>query len=514
MRIRAGRHARHARHELSEASGLDAIALDRLAAALALATCPEILDGDAPDLDRVDGDQHDVAALDDLSGQAVLSQLLAARAGGPLDTERLERDLRRLLNRGYELLLQRLEGCGSSWTRTVSALVDQVGVAPDSGGAREGDIAAIEVEIGRADGGDGPPIRWSVNDESGQSNNANTRLAGASGKGKSQVLLHLLAAIVKRSPQTGFILLDYKGDLHGDRAFVKATGARVITPDKGAIPINPFDLPPTVNRRLAPRAFAEVFAAVAPNIGPVQQTLLTQAMRRAYDRSVDLGQASPTLADVRDAVTAEYERAGRGEDTVAAVLRDVTELGLFAQRSLFSAEDLLQQRLIIDLSNLRALRDFAAFVLLEHLHNTAQGLPDARFDARRKTRALRCIVAVDEAHYYLERSRCQPLLSLIRIGRSKGTPVFLCSQSLEDFRGATELNELLANTFVFGHGVAPPPRGLAGALGIGKQQAAAVADHVTQLDQFMAYTNLARGVGTAAPRPVRLTPLFEAAKDR
>ena len=117
---------------------------------------------------------------------------------------------------------------------------------------------------------------------------------------------------------------------------------------------------------------------------------------------------------------------------------------------------------------------------------------------------------MDEAHYYLERSRCQPLLSLIRIGRSKGTPVFLCSQSLEDFRGATELNELLANTFIMGHGVAPPARGLAGALGIGKQHAAAVADRVTQLDQFMAYTNLARGDGTLAPAPVRLTPLFEA----
>jgi len=510
VRIRAGRHARHARYELSESSGLDPTSLDRLAIATALATGPECLDGTSPELDRVDGDQHDLGAVDTIGGQPVYSTLLAARAGGALEPPELERALRRLLNRGYELLLQRFESCGSSWTATVAALVERSGGAAGGTSARSGEIPPIEVEVGKADGGKGATIQWRVNDESGQSNNANTRLAGASGKGKSQVLLRLLAAIVQRSPQTGFVLLDYKGDLHGNRAFVKATGARVITPDRSAIPINPFELPPAVNRRLAPRAFAEIFAAVAPNIGPVQQTLLAQAMRKAYAHADDTGQASPTLADVRDAVMAEYERAGRSEDTVTAVLRDVAELGLFAQRSLFSPEDLLQQRLIIDLSNLRALRDFVAFVLLEHLHNIAQGLPDAPFDARRKTRALRTLVAVDEAHYYLERSRCQPLLSLIRIGRSKGTPVFLCSQSLEDFRGATELNELLANTFVFGHGVAPPARGLAGAIGIGKQQAAAVADHVTQLDQFMAYTNLARDADTAAPAPVRLVPLFEA----
>lgn len=510
MRIRAGSHARHARFELSEASGLDAIALDRLAVAVALAADPEACNGGTAELDRVDGDHHDLKAIDDLSGQAVFAQLLAARAGGALDEPDLERVLRRLLNRGYELLLQRYESCGSTWAGTVAAMVEQAGSGPGDDGIARGGVPVVEVEIGLAGGGEGPVISWPVNDESGQANNANTRLAGASGKGKSQVLLRLLAAIVERSPQTGFVLLDYKGDLHGNRAFVKATGARIITPDKGPIPINPFELPAKVNRRLAPRAFAEIFAAVAPNIGPVQQTLLTEAMRQAYARADDAGGASPTLADVRDAVVAEYERAGRGEDTVIAVLRDVAELGLFSQRSLFSPDVLLQQRLIIDLSNLRALRDFVAFVLLEHLHNTAQGLPDAPFDGRRKTRALRSIIAVDEAHYYLERSRCQPLLSLIRIGRSKGTPVFLCSQSLEDFRGATELNELLANTFIMGHGVAPPARGLAGALGIGKQHAAAVADRVTQLDQFMAYTNLARGDGTLAPAPVRLTPLFEA----
>jgi len=105
-------------------------------------------------------------------------------------------------------------------------------------------------------------------------------------------------------------------------------------------------------------------------------------------------------------------------------------------------------------------------------------------------RQMRGVVAIDEAHYYLK-ARCRPLLDLIRVGRSKGVPVFLSSQSLEDFRGYTEVNEFLANTFVLKHGVPPEKKIVAGALHVDLGQAAAYATATTSLEKFQAFVSLA-----------------------
>ena len=108
---------------------------------------------------------------------------------------------------------------------------------------------------------------------------------------------------------------------------------------------------------------------------------------------------------------------------------------------------------------------------------------------------MRGIVAIDEAHYYLQ-AKCRPLLDLIRIGRSKGVPVFLSSQSLEDFRGYTEVNEFLPNTFVFRHGIPPSRKTMAGALHVSMQEAGQLAGRSTSLEKFQALVTLADGPDT------------------
>lgn len=120
------------------------------------------------------------------------------------------------------------------------------------------------------------------------------------------------------------------------------------------------------------------------------------------------------------------------------------------------------------------------------------------------------MVAIDEAHYYIKR-RCQPLLELLPIGRSKGLPVFLSSQSLEDFRKQTELNEFLPNTFLFRHGGGMDRKAIATALGLSASEADSAASQVAGLEKFSVLTN----VGKSGPiAPVRMTGFWEAAARR
>lgn len=372
--------------------------------------------------------------------------------------------------------------------------------------------SAVTIEVGQPLARPDEPIRWVLNREAGEAVNGNARIVGMPGVGKTQFLLHLLASAAVPHRDLGFVLLDYKGDLSTNDRFVDVTGAQVIRAGKDCIPINPFHLPSGVEDRLAPRSLAGVFEAVEPKIGPVQTSRLVRAMERAHRRAARAtgkgAPGAPSLDDVVAAVHRVYEEDGCKPDTVLATLDDLARYKLFAQRSDRDHRRLFSVRWIVDLSKLRTLQDFVAFVLLEALNQAARGLPDAPFDGGSGLRALRGVVAIGEAHYYLKR-RCAPLLSLIRVGRSKGVPVVLSSQSLEDFKQHTELKEYLPNTFLFKQGVAPDARLVAGALGTPRQQARAVAEQATRLDQFTAYARHGTDGRSGAATPLSLIPFFK-----
>lgn len=492
--IRCSAAARLTRFELVEQSGLATPAIDRIALALGLSRLAD--ERPAAHDDDESGDSHELSALKTMDPEVIAA---ACRALGLSDDPVVA--LRRALNRGYAELQSRLERHRNRWSPVLSELLRDVGGAPtrSTGSAR---IVRVEVGVTLEDGS---PVAWRVNDESGQANNANTRIAGASGKGKTQLLLHLLSEIGRQSPDTGLMLLDYKGDISDDAAFVQAIGATVVDLPRDRLPINPFELPETTAPRLAARSFAELFALLSPQIGQVQRLLLTRAMQACFERAAGRGEA-PRLAEIQQSVLELYRQEGRADDSVISTLADVAELGLFAQRSDPEAR-LLGGRWIIRLDRLRGLRQLVAFVLVEYLHNLIGALPDADFDAERTARQLRTIVAIDEAHYYLK-GRSDGLMGLIRIGRSKGTPVFLSSQSLDDYRAETELEELLANTFAFGHGQAPGKRMMAGALGLPGRAASRAAEQLTGLPQFELLTQLASDPATGA-QVVRCHPFFE-----
>jgi len=451
------------RTQLADAWGVSKTDIDRVAVALALA---ESEGGLPDDIQRVDeGLQPDrVCSPDDLDAPfeaPVFAEVLSSQPN-PLPVDDL-------LGRGLAMLARTLRRSDDDPLALLGALLP--GPERRSSSSSTG---ALEIEIGVSEGA---CQRWAVNREAGTQNNPNLRLAGMPGTGKSQFLLHLLAALSVRS-SAGFLLFDYKGDLASNAGFLEATGARPLAPGRDPIPLNPFQLPQGTQARLAPRVFAGVFASAAPNIGEVQKQRLSRAFQRA------LSSKRPSLAEVGRAVHQVYAEEGAKPDTVTGLVEQLVSLGIFSDRGP-EGEELFAERWVVDLASLQdqEIQQLVAFVLLQYVQNVVQALPDAAFDGRSKARRLRGIVAVDEAHYYLER-RCTPLLQLIRTARSKGVPVFLSSQSLNDFRHETELNEFLPNTWLFRHGMHPSARILQGALGLGRGAGQAAADRLSCLEQF------------------------------
>jgi hypothetical protein len=512
MEFRSGRTAEIARSQLKEEARTDAIDLDRLAISLSISAGPAA--DDSGMLDAADGARHETHRIDRFGNREVFRPLLSALTGRELTAEGFRDELRRHINRGYDLLYRAFELSRKDWEATLERISPRLPAAGRAPG-RSAAVQGIEIAVGK-DARDSRPVTWSFNREGGGQTNSNVRIAGMPGVGKSQFLMHLLCSLGEQAADTGFILFDYKGDLAPNKEFLKATGARVIRPGDEAIPVNPFQLPANVNPALAPRAFAETFRTLSPRIGQVQEARLVRAMERCYanlrqpvadlgdnvlpwpllagdtltvDREAPQPRTYPTLAEIVAEVEALYDEEGLPEDGVLATLRDLTRYNLFSDHSERPLPETFTVRWVIDLASLQALRNFFAFVVMEFLHQVARSLDDATFDPHGDRRQVRGIVAIDEAHYYLQ-AKCRPLLDLIRIGRSKGVPVFLSSQSLEDFRGHTEVNEFLPNTFVFRHGLPPDRRIAAGALHVPLTEAAQLAARCTSLEKFQALATL------------------------
>ena len=531
MQFNSGKFAEVTRVHLKEVAATDGINIDRLAIALSIRSPEQLAVGGV--LDAADGARHRCSAVDRFQDGELFRPVLCVLAGRDLHGDEYRDLLRRHMNRGYDILFRVYQMCGRDWEACLKKLSPRR-PAPAGAGATVAPTA-IRVDVAR-DLETGSPVSWTFNREGGGQMNSNVRIAGMPGVGKSQFLMNLLAGVCGDAGGPGFILFDYKGDLADKKDFVEATHARVIRPGDEPIPINPFQLPENVNTVLAPRVFAETFRTLSPRIGPVQESALVSALERVYRPSpcgydsegpsnvvflpgLDVPSAeggaavgerrSPTLQEIVCAVEDEYRDGGRAEDSVLSTLRDLANYRLFADRCERPLAETFAVRWIIDLASLQTLRNFVAFTVLEFLHQVARSLGDSGYDQAAETRRIRGVVAIDEAHYYLK-AKCRPLLDLIRIGRSKGIPVFLSSQSLEDFRGHTEVNEFLPNAFLLKHGMPPDKRTIAGALHVDPAEAARLSARTTALDKFQALASLPwNGDGSCGVKALNLRGFWE-----
>lgn len=520
-RFRGGRSGSELRYVLATALDLAPTEVDRLAMTLALAVHAAkpahglriwlaqlgVQVGMQPVDDDLAGEEIEFERIDDFAGHAYLRALFVEDGVTP---EALAKMVR-AYNAGYRYLLAIYEAAQGDAVAAATAIVQALcesEASPMAAVSASAHPSLIRILLGK-DAQTGANVEWAVNAEGGQFSQASVRIVGDLGKGKSQALLGFLAAIAEASPHTGFVLLDYKGDLAKQAEFVKATKCKVIRPNETPIPVNPFDLGKNADLRLAPVRFAGTLAALDKRIGEVQKGIVERGLTEAYAIARQAGKSGPTLAQARDEVRRQYRLENRGDDTVTSLLDGLADHGFFSPRSTIDFADVFAQRWLIDLSGLGELRTRVAFLLLHFLHETAAALGDSAFDPAQKTRTLRGIVAVDEAHYYLRQgAKCQPLLELLRIGRSKGVPVFLSSQSLDDFKGETELQQLMPNTFMFGQGSAPDLRTLEGALRVDRKTAQALAAQSLRLEQHTVLTPHHRGADDV-PRPLRIAPFYE-----
>lgn len=419
-----------------------------------------------------------------------------------------------LLNSGYGFLAELHDSMEKDTLRMFRLIAEYVSQSlPQSGEplAEQDYSGPITLLLGKKTES-GEEVGWVLNREEGQDTAANLRIAGSQGKGKSQALLGLLYSLTSSTENTGFILLDYKGDLSEGatgEAFRSSTGAKLIRPPESPIPLNPFDLPGNSNIELAAEVFSSTLASIIPQMGGCQQGIVDRALAQAYRDARLAGHPGPSLMEARDAVRAIYEGERRKDDTVVLALDRLAGKPIFTSRSEIDVVNVFRQRWVVDLSKLGELKTYVAFILMHFLRQIAESIPDSPFDRRTHTRTIRGVVAIDEAHHYLQTGRkSQPLAQLVRIGRSKGVPVFLSSQSLDDFKGDTAWRELVPNNILFAHGAPPDVDSLQSALRVDARTAKNLASSCLKLDQFVAYSHHSVD-GSGKPAPVRITPFFE-----
>jgi DNA sulfur modification protein DndE len=335
------------------------------------------------------------------------------------------------VDRGVLLLQTELleaDSIDAFWSNLLRGLPDPV---DDSQKVSSGTTNPINVTVGE-EVGTGAPVICPLN----SATNPHMAVVGIPGSGKTQFVLKILADIRTKHPSVNFIFLDYaKGDVAGDKKFVRATNARVYTlPDK-TIPINPFILSSynLSSIRFSAEEKVESISSYEP-LGPVQKGLLAKAIEAAYEERAAQDQQYPDFETVDRNLKRIYEEEGRTEDKLTETLRKLTSFHLFptlSEHSLLESP-LYEQTLIVDLHVLPALRELVAFFVIEKLYRELKEAPEAPVDPKTNTRQLRTLLVIDEAHNYLPMNN--PFLEkLIREMRSKGLAVILLSQSPDDF---------------------------------------------------------------------------------
>jgi hypothetical protein len=396
-----------------------------------------------------------------------------------LSREEVFRRLEVYLDRGIPLVAEQWEEAGHQWSRFQTAL--HRGLAPQPlPGAPEvvqvGAVRPIQLSPGFANGAR-QTLPWNHRDVG----NLNAAFVGASGMGKTQLALAMLVQALD-SADAGFraVVLDYKGDIAGDAALVRRTGAEVWDPTAAPLHINPLRLerPDAQAIRSLAERITDLLSALQPQIGPVQRNLYRTAITQAFAARSEAAQPWPDLALVHTQLLILYHDEGRARDALVETSDQLGTRGWFASAD-SSAGGATEARLtIVDLSRLESRRDVVACLVLESLRRQMRLLPDA--PVRDGLRYVRTLLLIDEAHHYL-RGRSGLVDELLREGRSKGYGVWLATQGPADLTsGELDLTLNLGSVFLFR--VPIEPREVRRLLrGVASHDVAVVASDIPQL---------------------------------
>lgn len=318
-------------------------------------------------------------------------------------------------------------------------------------------------------------------------------VAGGRGSGKTQFVKDILAQIRQQSEyKINFIFLDYsKGDTAKDKSFLKASRAQVMHLPGKSLPINPFNLVNIASEKAIKTAAQEISDLVLKaerNMGAVQGQLLYEAILRSFEVARTENRPFPDFYKIRQEVDYAYFNSNRKPDTLSDVVRQLTELQIFARADAKALWDTLSdQTVIIDLHELTVLRELTVWLILSAVNRELMAMPDT--EVIDGVRAIRTIIVIDEAHYFLkDKKRSRILQSLIRGISSKGAAIFMLSQSIDDYnQNDSDFTELLEFIFVLQSNVSAD-KSLQDSLGISARNVPPLITKITNLPIGQAFT--------------------------
>lgn len=269
-------------------------------------------------------------------------------------------------------------------------------------------------------------LTWPLN----RASNAHMAVVGTTGSGKTYFVKEMLAQVAEQTKKKlPFIFFDYaRGDVAGDKTFLKATGAQVVTIPQTPAPLAAFPVCHT-ELEVTQQAYhlTKIFKDVAPSIGTRQEQRLVNAVQQAY-RST--GGQPPDFYILRTILEGDGE-----DDSLMAVVRRLTDMNLFPSQMVdvaLQAKDLVTRPWVINLSTLSELRELVVFLILDGLRSYFNRLPDQQVNPATGSKELRCLVVIDEAHNFLPRDKAQVLEKGLRELRGKGVAIWMLTQNPDD----------------------------------------------------------------------------------
>ncbi len=265
--------------------------------------------------------------------------------------------------------------------------------------------------------------------------NAHIAIAGSSGSGKTQFALDLLRQIHEQSKGTvRFLYLDFKGmqpaDAKKSQPFLDATDCTLIDAPQKPFPLNPMgfiDLINETNKTMGINKFVDIIVRYA-NAGENQEQVLKDAVRNLFNRK-----KSGEYPDLREIFEEVLDELGDKRNRLTKILDGLSEVPLFEKKH-DPKNSFIQSNYYLSLSGSlpENVRFTAVFLVINYIYNTFMNMEDSPVEDR--TKALRYVLLIDEAHTIFKERKSQDLLEkILREIRSKGVSVVLLSQGIEEF---------------------------------------------------------------------------------
>ena len=243
---------------------------------------------------------------------------------------------------------------------------------------------------------------------------------GKPGKGKSRTAKELFRQIHECG--VPLLIIDPKGELREDAAFLREIGAEVVGLGREPVPLDALAFESGSEIRVAD-GFVEALKGAVPQLGPKQLDAVREITKRLLATSEVV-----RFEDIVDEVEAHYQRNEMNVDVLTATLHKLRDYSLFAPtyvpREFFSKTWVISVNEAAD----EALR-FALLFLLDTLLRYLRASSEAPVDFDEGVRALRLVLAIDEARRVMDAASPELLEGLVLECRSKGLACMFISQS-------------------------------------------------------------------------------------